>query len=258
MRKLKNCLPLSLKIIFFLKIIFLYFEKFKTTEFNIGSVTGVLAELYQANRTKRTVNCKIEDGPDEAVPAELDEHYKLKLGSFLEYQNEDPEPFADQHPDKKDFDSEKSDNEEKEETQEELVDETKPVGPVSFDHDALVKLCGSRGKRKGVDSIELLDVGESEPNLFFFQNKYFINFFSCVYLSSHTVSPYPLIFSSGLGTGNGMIATQQSAAKVTYGTEILESKINKEISRNDKLPKIFQTKNIPIYKFANLIEKNNY
>ncbi|RMZ99182.1 proline-rich PRCC, partial [Brachionus plicatilis] len=68
----------------------------------------------------------------------------------------------DQHPDKKDFDSEKSDNEEKEETQEELADETKPVGPVSFDHDALVKLCGSRGKRKGVDSIELLDVGGND------------------------------------------------------------------------------------------------
>ncbi|RMZ97097.1 hypothetical protein BpHYR1_025502 [Brachionus plicatilis] len=41
---------------------------------------------------------------------------------------------------------------------------------------------------------------------FFFQNKYLINFFSCVYLSSHTVCRYPLIFSSGLGTGNGMIA----------------------------------------------------
>ncbi|RNA38112.1 hypothetical protein BpHYR1_041498 [Brachionus plicatilis] len=34
---------------------------------------------------------------------------------------------------------------------------------------------------------------------------------------------YPLIFSSGLGTGNGMIATQQSAAKVTYGTFIINS-----------------------------------
>ncbi|RNA16727.1 hypothetical protein BpHYR1_052458 [Brachionus plicatilis] len=39
----------------------------------------------------------------------------------------------------------------------------------------------------------------------------------------HTVSRYPLIFSSGLGTGNGMIATQQSAAKVTYGTFIINS-----------------------------------
>ncbi|RNA27487.1 hypothetical protein BpHYR1_050256 [Brachionus plicatilis] len=55
--------------------------------------------------------------------------------------------------------SEKSDNEEKEERQEELADETKPVGPVAFDQDALVKLCGSQGKRKGVDSIELFDVG---------------------------------------------------------------------------------------------------
>ncbi|RNA39855.1 hypothetical protein BpHYR1_044394 [Brachionus plicatilis] len=48
-----------------------------------------------------------------------------------------------------------------------------------------------------------------------------INFFSCVYLSSHTVSRYPLIFSSGLGTGNGMIATQQSAAKKSNGTSDL-------------------------------------
>ncbi|RNA45122.1 hypothetical protein BpHYR1_019134 [Brachionus plicatilis] len=59
--------------------------------------------------------------------------------------------------------------------------------------------------------------------IFFFRNKYLTNFFSCVYLSSHTASPYPLIFSSGLGTGNGMIATQQSAAKVTYGTFIINS-----------------------------------
>ncbi|RNA34854.1 hypothetical protein BpHYR1_005550 [Brachionus plicatilis] len=58
-------------------------------------------------------------------------------------------------------------------------------------------------------SYQVNQTNQSEPN-FFFQNKYLINFFSCVYLSSHTVSPYPLIFSSGLGTGNGMIATQQS------------------------------------------------
>ncbi|RNA08183.1 hypothetical protein BpHYR1_011698 [Brachionus plicatilis] len=51
---------------------------------------------------------------------------------------------------------------------------------------------------------------------FYFANKYLIIFFSCVYLSSHTVSPSPLIFSSGLGTGNGMIATQQSVAKNIY------------------------------------------
>ncbi|RNA35339.1 hypothetical protein BpHYR1_000310 [Brachionus plicatilis] len=38
----------------------------------------------------------------------------------------------------------------------------------------------------------------SLSRIFFFQNKYLINFFSCVYLSSHTVSPSPLIFSSGL------------------------------------------------------------
>ncbi|RNA23981.1 hypothetical protein BpHYR1_015736 [Brachionus plicatilis] len=63
----------------------------------------------------------------------------------------------------------------------------------------------------------------SLSRIFFFQNKFLINFFSCVYLSSHTVSRYPLIFLSGLGTGNGMIATQQSAAKVTYGTFIINS-----------------------------------
>ncbi|RNA06734.1 amiloride-sensitive sodium channel subunit [Brachionus plicatilis] len=79
---------------------------------------------------------------------------RKKLDSFLEYQNEGTEPFADQHPDKKEVDSEKSDNKEKEERQEELADETKPVGPVAFDQDALVKLCASQGKRKGVDSIE--------------------------------------------------------------------------------------------------------
>ncbi|RNA42162.1 Adenylosuccinate lyase [Brachionus plicatilis] len=88
------------------------------------------------------MKCKIEDGPDEAVPAELAEQYQTRT------------LFADQHPDKKEVDSEKSDSEEKEERQEELADETKPVGPVAFDQDALVKLCDSQGKRKGVDFIE--------------------------------------------------------------------------------------------------------
>lgn len=90
-----------------------------------------------------------------------------KLGSYLEYQHEDPEPFADEHQDKEEDDSEISDIEEKkevrvEEREEDFVDETKPAAPVAFDQDALVKLCGSQGKRKGVDSIELLNVGVNE------------------------------------------------------------------------------------------------
>ncbi|RNA30582.1 hypothetical protein BpHYR1_052586 [Brachionus plicatilis] len=51
---------------------------------------------------------------------------------------------------------------------------------------------------------------------------FFVRFAILVY-KIETASPYPLIFSSGLGTGNGMIATQQSAAKVTYGTFIINS-----------------------------------
>ncbi|RNA25068.1 hypothetical protein BpHYR1_023866 [Brachionus plicatilis] len=150
--------------------------RFSRTVPTVPGVPGEPYQPYQANRTSRTrLTCKIEDRPDEAVPPELAKQYQTsimegkqieqgrkKIGSFLEYQNEDPEPFADEHPDKKVVDSEKSDNEEKEERQKELADETKPFGPVAFDQDALVKLCGSQGKRKSVDSTELLDLGVIE------------------------------------------------------------------------------------------------
>ncbi|RNA14857.1 hypothetical protein BpHYR1_030003 [Brachionus plicatilis] len=73
-----------------------------------------------------------------------------------------PRDFCRSTSRKKEVDSEKSDNEEKKEWQEELAEETKPVGQVAFDQDALVKLCGSQRKLKGFDSIELLEVGVSE------------------------------------------------------------------------------------------------
>ncbi|RNA24706.1 hypothetical protein BpHYR1_040504 [Brachionus plicatilis] len=84
-----------------------------------------------------------------------------------------------------------------------------------------------------------MELAFSLSRIFFFQNKYLINFFSCVYLSSHTVSRYPLISSSGLGTDNGMIATQQSAAKVTYGT-IVEKSLNFFDSHKAELKKLIK------------------
>ncbi|RNA00987.1 hypothetical protein BpHYR1_033269 [Brachionus plicatilis] len=67
----------------------------------------------------------------------------------------------------------------------------------------------------------LINKEQVSAESFFFQNKYLINFFSCVYLSSHTVSRYPLIFSSGLGTGNvlGTVQTAIDAAKNFFGRE---------------------------------------
>lgn len=89
-----------------------------------------------------------------------------KLGSYLEYQNEDPEPFADVNEENENTETIKSQNNEQEnkvelkEEEEEVI--LKQAAPVAFDQDALVKLCGSQGKRKGIDSIELLDVGVSD------------------------------------------------------------------------------------------------
>ncbi|RNA13451.1 adenylosuccinate lyase [Brachionus plicatilis] len=81
-----------------------------------------------------------------------------KLGSYLEYQDEDPEPFPQECEAINEVESRKSEQKE-EEVDEETAPEAKPSAPVAFDQEALVKLCGSQAKRKGVDSIELLDVG---------------------------------------------------------------------------------------------------
>ncbi|RNA01469.1 hypothetical protein BpHYR1_000510, partial [Brachionus plicatilis] len=74
----------------------------------------------------------------------------------------------------------------------------------------------------------------SLSRIFFFQNKYLIKFFSCVYLSSHTVCPFPLIFSSGLGTGNGYLYSVFINELKLLNKEILELKIKNEILCNDK------------------------
>lgn len=86
-----------------------------------------------------------------------------KLGSYLEYQNEDPDPFADENVEKED--TEIKDNQDNNQEDEQVYEQEtvfKQAEPVAFDQEALVKLCGSQGKRKGIDSIELLDVGVSD------------------------------------------------------------------------------------------------
>lgn len=118
-------------------------------------------DLY--NKAKKLKSNEIEEEPKQQSRAKYE-----KFGSYKEYENEeDPEPFADEE---KEVENEEYDdyNERQKQKEEEPSEETieneqaKLVTPAVFDQEALIKLCGAQGKKKGLDSIELLDVGVTD------------------------------------------------------------------------------------------------
>ncbi|CAF0835256.1 unnamed protein product [Brachionus calyciflorus] len=111
--------------------------------------------IFSSDLYQKAKKLKTDEEPKIPEPVTVTSNNNNKLGSFLEYEyEEDPDPFPEEKNEEQEVES---NNEE-----EELVEEAKIVKPAVFDQEALIKLCGSQAKKKGLDSIELLDVGVSD------------------------------------------------------------------------------------------------